>query len=117
MRERNLVDFKRGKGYIEAMKAKNKTVSKKAAAAACGGASGKLKKCARKAGAEKSCEKFMPIEEFVQAAFSPKECKEMAKAQIIKTAMKLLNADEKSAKKIASKLVVEFPKIDIALKK
>lgn len=98
------------------MKAKNKTVPKKAAAA-CGGASGKVKKCVRKAGAEKSCEKFMPIEEFVQAAFSPKECKEMAKAQIIKTAMKLLNADEKSAKKIASKLVVEFPKIDIALKK
>ena len=58
----------------------------------------------------------MDFEKFLEAAFSDSECKKMARAQIIKTAIRLLKADEKAAAKIAAQVDVAFPKIEVAFK-
>lgn len=73
------------------------------------------KGCAAKA-AKKSAARSMDFEKFLEAAFSDSECKKMARAQIIKTAIRLLKADEKAAAKIAAQVDVAFPKIEVAFK-
>lgn len=71
------------------------------------------KVCAK---SSKKEERFMPLEDFVKEAFSKAECKKMAQEQLVKTAMRLLKTDEKSAKAIAAKITVDFAKITIGVK-
>lgn len=68
------------------------------------------------AASKKSAARSMDFEKFLEAAFSDSECKKMARAQIIKTAIRLLKADEKAAAKIAAQVDVAFPKIEVAFK-
>ena len=83
----------------------------------CSRSAGKCseKGCAAKV-AKKSAARSMDFEKFLEAAFSDSECKKMARAQIIKTAIRLLKADEKAAAKIAAQVDVAFPKIEVAFK-
>lgn len=91
--------------------------TKKPCAKSCSKSAGKCseKGCAAKA-AKKSAARSMDFEKFLEAAFSDSECKKMARAQIIKTAIRLLKADEKAAAKIAAQVDVAFPKIEVAFK-
>ncbi len=91
--------------------------TKKPCAKPCSRSAGKCseKGCAAKV-AKKSAARSMDFEKFLEAAFSDSECKKMARAQIIKTAIRLLKADEKAAAKIAAQVDVAFPKIEVAFK-